>query len=353
MTRVEFLTELDRRLSSLSKEQADEYLAYYAEMLTDRMEDGMSEEEAVASMERVEVIARRILGTVYTTPEKKNSGGNWFTITALAVGAVAAVALVAISALTGLSGSLGGIVRADTVVVEEQVALPDINYVDEHDVFVETYGIHVLDVSWVSGCVTFEIWDEDEIGIFEYGAENMRYNSVGGTLKIEHKNNDAGDLTVCLPRAFAENYLEEIRIHVNSADVTLHDVNAATLIATTVSGWLDISGCFHTANIKTTSGGVSLDGSMEDVVIDSVSGEVFFSCDSMLRSLRAESISGMISINIPDELGFDLTFSGVNSVLSSGSFDLFAENELRMTHGDAQANLNLHSTSGDVFLEVN
>ena len=61
MTRGEFLNSLYHRLGSLDREQAEQHLTYYAEMLMDRMEEGMSEEEAVASMEDVETIASRIL----------------------------------------------------------------------------------------------------------------------------------------------------------------------------------------------------------------------------------------------------------------------------------------------------
>lgn len=61
MTRAQFLNELYRRLGSMSREQAEQHLTYYAEMLMDRMEEGMSEEEAVASMEDVDTIAQRIL----------------------------------------------------------------------------------------------------------------------------------------------------------------------------------------------------------------------------------------------------------------------------------------------------
>ncbi len=72
MTRAQFLNELYRRLGSMSREQAEQHLTYYAEMLMDRMEEGMSEEEAVASMEDVDTIARRILqeeGQAPTAPD--------------------------------------------------------------------------------------------------------------------------------------------------------------------------------------------------------------------------------------------------------------------------------------------
>ena len=62
MTRREFLSELYHRLGTkMSREEAEQYLTYYAEMLADRVEEGMTEEEAVAGMEDVDTIAGRIL----------------------------------------------------------------------------------------------------------------------------------------------------------------------------------------------------------------------------------------------------------------------------------------------------
>ena len=51
MTRIEFLTELDRRLEVLPREEADRHLAYYAEILADRAEcRRILKEENVAVM---------------------------------------------------------------------------------------------------------------------------------------------------------------------------------------------------------------------------------------------------------------------------------------------------------------
>lgn len=356
MTRAEFLSELDRRLSPLPKKQSYDYLVYYAEMMTDRMEDGMTEEEAVESMERVDVIARRILGEVYTTPKpvKKSTEGKWLGITALSI---CAVAVVSVCALIGLSFPFAGsvMVRSDTVVVEQETAVdysdePIVN-VDENCTMFDTYGIHTLDVAWANGSVVFEVWDEDEIGVFEYGSSSMQWTKADGTLKIEYTDEDTDSLSICLPSAFAQRKLEELRIGVESADVMLYDVNASFLHASTVSGYLDINGCFDTAVISTISGGVTLIGSMNDVQFDSVSGAVLFDFDSTLRSLRAESISGNMTITIPVDLGFDLQFSGVSSTLYSGWLDICAEGEFTTSYGDGTADLYLTSTSGEVFLE--
>ncbi len=61
MTRYEFLEELKRGLSRLSGEERDASVAYWSEMLEDRIESGMSEEEAVADVGDPAAIAHEIL----------------------------------------------------------------------------------------------------------------------------------------------------------------------------------------------------------------------------------------------------------------------------------------------------
>ncbi len=61
MTKLEFLFSLQERLSSLSKEDSHERLTFYSEMIEDRMEEGLAEEEAVAAVGSVDEIAAQIL----------------------------------------------------------------------------------------------------------------------------------------------------------------------------------------------------------------------------------------------------------------------------------------------------
>ena len=48
MTKLEFLTTLAEQLSSLAGEERQKTLDFYNEMIDDRLEEGMSEEQAVA-----------------------------------------------------------------------------------------------------------------------------------------------------------------------------------------------------------------------------------------------------------------------------------------------------------------
>ena len=59
MTKKEFLSALKKRLSELPKEDRDKSLEYYNEILNDRIEDGMTEEEAVSQIGSVDEIARQ------------------------------------------------------------------------------------------------------------------------------------------------------------------------------------------------------------------------------------------------------------------------------------------------------
>ncbi|MBP3701411.1 MAG: DUF1700 domain-containing protein [Oscillospiraceae bacterium] len=72
MNKQEFLDAIRARLGALSPADAARSLDYYAEMIDDRVEDGLSEAEAVAEMESVEKIAAQILSEA--APQQSGSG---------------------------------------------------------------------------------------------------------------------------------------------------------------------------------------------------------------------------------------------------------------------------------------
>ena len=50
MTKAEFLSVFKKKLSALPRKEREEGLSFYTEMIDDRMEEGLSEEEAVAEV---------------------------------------------------------------------------------------------------------------------------------------------------------------------------------------------------------------------------------------------------------------------------------------------------------------
>ena len=64
MTKQEFLCELEGRLSGLPRQEVQERLGFYSEMIDDRMEEGSSEEEAVLEIGSVHEIASQIIADI-------------------------------------------------------------------------------------------------------------------------------------------------------------------------------------------------------------------------------------------------------------------------------------------------
>lgn len=64
MTKIGFLLALRDKLGALPKEELEERLSFYSEMIEDRMEDGLSEEAAVADVGSVDEIAAQVVSDV-------------------------------------------------------------------------------------------------------------------------------------------------------------------------------------------------------------------------------------------------------------------------------------------------
>lgn len=64
MRKQEFIYQLWKKLSDLPKDEVEERLSFYGEMIDDRMEEGLSEEEAVMSIGSPDEIAAQIIEDV-------------------------------------------------------------------------------------------------------------------------------------------------------------------------------------------------------------------------------------------------------------------------------------------------
>ncbi len=83
MKKVEFLTQLRKGLSGLPQNDIEERVAFYSEIIDDRLEEGLSEEDAVLQIGSVDEVIRQILSDTPLTKlvkEKispKRSLGAW------------------------------------------------------------------------------------------------------------------------------------------------------------------------------------------------------------------------------------------------------------------------------------
>jgi len=99
MDKFEFLTELCARLWALPEEDTKRSVDYYAEMIDDRMEDGLSEEEAVAAIGSVDDVVNTILASSTISqpkpqPPKTTRRLRWWEIVLLILGSPVWLSLV-------------------------------------------------------------------------------------------------------------------------------------------------------------------------------------------------------------------------------------------------------------------
>lgn len=67
MTKMKFLMALHDKLAGLPKDDVEERLNFYSEMIEDRMEEGLLEDDAVAAVGSVEEIAEQIVAEIPLT----------------------------------------------------------------------------------------------------------------------------------------------------------------------------------------------------------------------------------------------------------------------------------------------
>lgn len=64
MNKQEFISELEKALAGLPQDDVLERLSFYGELIDDRVEDGLSEEEAVAEAGPADEVAKQILADI-------------------------------------------------------------------------------------------------------------------------------------------------------------------------------------------------------------------------------------------------------------------------------------------------
>ena len=107
MTKKEFISELQKLLSKLPSRETRERLVFYSEMIDDKTEEGLSEEEAVASVGTPRDIAAQIIDETKKQRKKKAAQERrklkpW-EITVLILGSPLWIAFLAVAAAVVIS----------------------------------------------------------------------------------------------------------------------------------------------------------------------------------------------------------------------------------------------------------
>lgn len=365
MTKREYLEKLARGLRPLPKEERRRQLDYYEEMLSDRVDEGLDEADAVAAMDPPETVIDRVLRdyTASGRPLRRHHVGLWIGLGAALMVALLTAAVLLVGRMDRASGSSWQFpifqqTAGDSASTSASASL-DLPYHAEYTVPAD--GVTGLDLSWTSGDVTVQPWNGDSI-LLEEDSEveltedyRLLYTVEDGELKVRFDGQPSRNVTwrkvliVWLPETLAQS-LAELDAESVSAEVTVLDLTAAELDIETVSGGVYARGSFPQADVSTTSGCASLSGTFGELDFSTVSGDMTLETNKTFR-LDAETTSGSVCLRLPEDMGLTLDFDSTSGEIRSEKDHPFAGKKGHLTLGDGTSSAEISTTSGCLYFD--
>lgn len=169
MNKQSFIASLRSKLYGLPQKEIDERISFYSEMIDDRIEDGMTEKEAISEIGTVDSVATQIISDTPLTKiikEKltpKRQLKAWEIALLIAGSPIWASLLIAICAVAiSLYAAIWSVIAAFWAVFVSLVALPFIGVISGFGhLFTKNYsmGFFVLSVSFIcAGLAVFSFY---------------------------------------------------------------------------------------------------------------------------------------------------------------------------------------------------
>ena len=198
---------------------------------------------------------------------------------------------------------------------EPPVVQPDNGYTLGSTDVVQLNGFRSIDIEWISGSVTVELYDGEGIELKEALADGgavsvpmeWRVDEDDSTLDIVSQPkllsvSEEKHLTVKLPRSMV---LHELDVETVSAAVSVDLTDEDTLTlneldVTSVSGTVFVNAAnAGEISLSTTSGAISGSVRTQNLEADSVSGSVELTLDVLPTELDMETSSGPVTLTLP------------------------------------------------------
>jgi len=220
--------------------------------------------------------------------------------------------------------------------------------------------------SWIRNTrVNYQLWIPE--------ATSVRLESVSGTIKIGDHLNRVYAKTVS-GKIKLENIRGNVEVKTTSGDVVIGNVQG-DLAWSSTSGDLDLANLVGDLDLHTTSGEVSAQEINGDIKASSVSGDLVILdsqgglsylhtvsgkiraelkvIDKDVSSMSLSTVSGGITLYLPEDASFDLDISTVSGEIDSGFrvlIDSVSERKLQGKVGTGGLVIELKTVSGDISL---
>ncbi|MCL1830709.1 MAG: DUF4097 domain-containing protein [Oscillospiraceae bacterium] len=296
------------------------------------------------------------------------------------------VAVICISLLLVglLKGTIGGMRGLDMSILNLGRYGDDEGYEISSNGQIYTTGNTTIDsiyVDWVSGRVTIEEYDGQEIRFYEENNSNdpdlaMRFAVSNGSLRIKFSRsgninlglfNLIKNVVVQVPKDYSLSILnlnavsspvnvtnlnsKKLSIETTSGAVTVYNVNAERINVNTVSGQIDLNRVkADSIDIGSVSGRQYLKGECVSLTSNTVSGAVSVVCETMLSNARFDSVSGQIELYLPENKGFTANWDTVSGRFSCDFMSKQDRNSV--VYGDGSADIRIHTVSGKISINA-
>src|SRR5699024_5346634 len=104
------------------------------------------------------------------------------------------------------------------------------------------------------------------------------------------------------------------------------------------------------ADLDTTSGDIILNGSLDMVEANTVSGKIDLTLLSCPSTLEADTTSGNVLLFLPENSGFTLAFDTTSGSLRTDYGTVTLDNKLQV--GDGTGEFEVDTVSGDLILQL-
>ncbi len=298
MNKRQFLAKLENELSGLDKEERERQLDFYEEMINDRIDEGMSEEEAVRNIGTVQGVASKILSEA--APEqlgrKRKIGKKGWICIALAalllIGAAAVAVEIIEEKLENEGIDLGDL-------IEDRIGLDGCWLFGSSDAELEVSDVHSVDIAWACGKVTVDEAEGKSIVIKAGDEEALEYKIKDGTLYVSNTDNFDGkaDLKVLIPEDIMQ--MDKLNVAATAGDVRIDGEYFADI------------------NVTAAGGTVRLNpDDAANVSISSADGDVFLELDEDDAFVMNYAVEGG-SVSV----GFDRSFVNESGNGESARYD--------------------------------
>ena len=223
--------------------------------------------------------------------------------------------------------------------------------------------VQKLDIEWVSGSITIQTGDTDEITFSETNGmdedDKMVWKQSGNELSIQFckpklffgfnlgfQTKHSKDLVVTIPSDWQA---WEINIDSVSANINIDDLTTERFYLTNVSGRCTMTNCTTTdVEVETVSGRIDYVGSLLTLNLDSVSADCKLELSAGARDINMGSVSGNLTLYLPETQGFTASIDGVSGGINTD----FATTVSNGKHvfGDGSCHIEGDCVSGDIII---